>query len=128
MSQNNSNSVIGSASVVMLLSPIIVPVGIKKIAEFIFPKYKTKKITVKRIYTDTNPYIIIDQDDDCYFVSKTLWENALKNADDKSYPKSFDIVYNVNNKHIEYIYIYLPIDWDAIGKCKGAHKVLEGVK
>lgn len=114
MSLIKSNSVIGSASVVMLLSPIIVPVGIKKIADFIFPKHETKQITVKRIYTNIEPHVVINKDDDCYFVSKTIWEHALKNAVDKSYPDSYGIVYNVNNKHIEHIYNYM--DWDSVNK------------
>lgn len=114
MSLINSNSVIGGASVVMLLSPIIVPVGIKKIVDFIFPKYECKQITVKRIYTNIEPHVIIDKDDDGYFVNKTIWEYALKNAVDKSYPESYGIVYNVNNKHIERINNY--IDWEVIGK------------
>lgn len=83
--------------------------------------YETKKITVKHIYTDTVPYIIIDQNDDRYLISKTNWEYSLKNVvswnNDNSCwhnDHTYNIQYNVNNKHIESIDTF--IGWDSLVK------------
>lgn len=112
MSQINSHSVAGVAWVIMLLSPVILPVGIKKYMDYQkIQKYPTKKITVKHIYTNTKPHVIIDQDDDCYLVDKTLWDNMLNTRTNLLNDHTYNITYDANNNHIEQINMF--IDWGA---------------